>query len=353
MLSSVHSHVIATLGIAGASVIAVAPVTPPLSDVRVSAVQLTADASAIGSLEDLISQLASSLTSDGGALGSASGDLQGLLDPSAALAAQSTTFPLISPTDLFTDTSASLQALEALFAAAPFPILTAISDNQAAYAEALGATATSTLMDLESVLQGLPAVLETAFGQLATGDIFDAGETVASYLNSSLIGLLLPPAETIFNIGVNESANLASFWADGGFGSLVIGYGLGATAPLNSVIAAILGLAQNLYDAVSTGNPTLGLDTVADASSTLWGALLNGYPPDTGTGLINGTLTDIVQADSAVAALIMPFSDPASSAGAAVPDWAAGLVSDLSALDPGLSADFSAVAADLSSLFAL
>jgi hypothetical protein len=303
MLLSLRFNVIAGVAIAGAGLIAATPVTPRPPDVQVRAVQLI-----------------------------------------------QAPFPLIDFPTLSTDTSASLQALAAQFMASPFPILTAIGDNQVAYADALSATATATGMNLESVLQGLTGVLETAAGQLATGDIFDAGETVASYLNSSLIGLLLPPLETIFNIGVNETANLASFWANGGFGELVLGYGLGVTAPLNSVIAATLGLAQNLFDAVSTGNATLGLDTLADTPSTLIGALLNGYPPDTGTGLLNGTLTDILSANSAIAALITPFSDPASSVAAAD---VTSLVADLSALDPGMAADFSAIAADLSSLFAL
>ena len=61
-----------------------------------------------------------------------------------------TDFPLITPEELITDTSANLSALQAQWAADPFPVLTQMMVNQAGYAQ-----------DLTTALQGVSNELPT------------------------------------------------------------------------------------------------------------------------------------------------------------------------------------------------
>ena len=118
-------YITAGVALAGASMIAVAPAAPPLPTIQMPAVQLT---SAIDSLD--------------------------LVGPAQAV---TTAFPVITPTEFFSDTLQNLQAVGAAIAADPTPILTQIIANLTGYGQDISTGLQSAGAALETLLQGLPA----------------------------------------------------------------------------------------------------------------------------------------------------------------------------------------------------
>ncbi|HZC10571.1 MAG TPA: hypothetical protein VE485_11190, partial [Mycobacterium sp.] len=123
-------------------------------------------------------------------------------------------FPLITPEELFTDTSDNLSALQAQWAADPFPVLTQMMVNQAEYAQDLTTALQGAGSALESTFQGLPAVLQTAFTDLTTGDVFDAVVGPEQYLLNGVIGAGLPLAEGISPILAGITSNISAVGHD-------------------------------------------------------------------------------------------------------------------------------------------
>jgi hypothetical protein len=335
MLLSLRSHVTASIAIAGASLIAVVPLTPPPMHVQARAVQLM---SAMDSL-----------------------DLSAGSDLTSLLSAGSDPFvnPIATWLDVFTTASANLQALGAEIAADPFPILSQISANQMGYDETLSTALQGAGSALETELTtALPQALQMAFDQITSGDPADAANT----LNMAFTELLLAPGIPLLTSGVlNIPQEIAqneanAFGALTGFGTLLSAIS-GLIGPPEGALAALGDSAQGVVTALGAGDFTTALSDLVNAPAVIEGAFLNGYDASFGTdypGLLSpdaefsfgpGTLQAfLVDIPQAIAAAITP-STTASAADLGT------VGTDLSALDPGLATDFSGILTDLSSLF--
>ncbi|MBO0863847.1 MAG: hypothetical protein J2P16_02095 [Mycobacterium sp.] len=315
MQRALQPYITAGVALAGASLIATAPMAPYLPDVQVRAVQLTADS---------------------------------VFDPFTTLQ------------DVLTTAFANIQALNAEIAADPFPVLTQISANQMAYGETL----TTALQGVGSALNtelttALPQAFQQASQEIAAGNIPAAAQT----LNEALTLFVLAPGLPLLESGaLNIPQEIAQNWANAfqaltGFGTLIPIIS-GLIGPPEATIAALGDSAQAIVTAVNAGDFQTALSDLANTPATILGAYLNGftasfgqgYPgflsPDSefsfGPGTLQAFLVDIPQI---VAAAITPSAS--ATAAAALPDPLTGI---LDGLFTGQGLDLSGLAADLTSL---
>jgi hypothetical protein len=379
----------AGVALADASLIAVAPVTLPLPDVQVPAVQLTsATGSALGDLTGEIGQIVNTLSGAGGSTGvisdipivgslpsgsglgslfSGSGlDSLANLDGLGSLlnlgnAADPFTNPITEWLSVLTTAFGNIQTLGQTFLADPFPILSAVIDNQIAYAQLLGDGLQSAGTALVSGLEGLPAVLSTAFTDLLSGDVLDAINGPFGYLFSSLLDVGIGPLEALVQVLGDVGTNIDGVLS--GIGTPLLLLVLAPIYPLAAVVGQFAFTAQDFVTSVSTGDFVQAFSDVINAPAYLTGAFLNGtdVSPITDAGLLTspfGFFANLLDIRTTIASDITPF-DPASSASVADPSITSDIagilnpataVSDLSGMLSG--ADLSGLL-DLGGLSAL
>jgi hypothetical protein len=337
----VSRYVPVGVAVAGASLIAVTPVAPPLPDIQVPAVQLSAASEGIlDDAQGIVGGLENALSGASGA----SGSIGDLLNPFAGLfnLADPTPYTLIGPAQLFTDTVASLQGLAQQFLAAPFPIITQILANQEASFSAIGAAAQESIQNLVSyVTTELPGNLQSVWMDFSSGDIQDGlFNLVIDYLFLEPLLQFFPLISAFETAVETPFANLSAA-VSAGLGDSLLPI-LGLIEPAASVVWAIGGIGNNLVNAVDTGNFAAILQNFALAPTTLADAFLNGVPSDSLFGLLSadsgpigallGWLEDIAQA-------ITPGAD-----GAAALDPGTVLTDITSVLNPGtVLSDFSSI----------
>lgn len=230
---AVRPFVTTGIALVGASVIAVAPVAPPLPDVKVPAVASTAAVQLSASWQELIE-----------------------------------------------NTNTSIQALVNFYAEAPFPIVEQILKNQTAnfdaIVEALGNTGNGLITALTETL---PATLQTATEALANGDVvgFVNGLVLATF--APFVPLLtggLPAALQQAFIGtIQNLVNVVAAVTDPG--NLLL-YVIGPAGPFINVIGASAVAAQNIIDSLNGGDV---LTALIDAPATVLDGFLNGgYGPN-------------------------------------------------------------------------
>jgi hypothetical protein len=266
-----------------------------------------------------------------------------------------TDFPLITPEELITDTSANLSALQAQWAADPFPVLTQIMVNQAGYAQDLTTALQGVGNSLETTLQGLPAVLQTAFTDLASGDVFNAVVGPEQYLINGFIGAGLPLAEGISPILQGITSNLSAVGHDE---LPLLEIVLSILYAPNAATVAFGAVGENIANDLAGGNLTALSDDLTNGLTTVVGAYLNGYPIEcdactldpsgallTGPSVGFGSIENIILALQSIATDI---GAPAASA-ASLSDAASTFAADLGGLfDPGTAlGDFSNLLTDI------
>ncbi len=274
-----------------------------------------------------------------------------------ALQLSAADYPLIDPTELVSDTSANLSALQAQWAADPFPVLTQIAANQAVYAQDLTNALQGAGSALETTLQGLPAVLQTAFTDLTAGDVFDAVVGPEQYLFSGLLSAGLPLAGGISPIIQGITSNIDAVGHD--------------IFPLLEVVLSILygpnaagvalgAVGQDISNDLASGNLTALSNDLLNGPTTVLGGYLNGYPIDCPSctidpsgGLLTGPDVGFGGVENIILALQGIAHDlgaPAVSAAAAVPDLST-LATDISGLFNPTTAlgDFSTLLTDATS----
>jgi hypothetical protein len=239
MQRALRLHAIAGTAMVGAgSLIAFAPVPPPLPDVQVPAIQLTSDPGLLGDFSSLVGDLTGAAGGAGG-VGDLTGDLTGLLggvnlsDPAnlvgdftnlltGALPGSSAVDPtsLLTPyIDLITNTFSNLSAIGTEWLNDPAPVLQAIIANP------------SLIADLPS------AIFSTLSNPLSiTTDLTNLPLTVDLMLGAPLV------------------------------------LGLAGVGPL----ATTSGAFEALFAALSSGDPTTALGALIDAPATIPNAFLNG-----------------------------------------------------------------------------
>jgi len=266
-----------------------------------------------------------------------------------------TDFPLITPEELITDTSANLSALQAQWAADPFPVLTQMMVNHAEYAQDLTTALQGVGSSLESTLQGLPAVLQTAFTDLASGDVFNAVVGPEQYLLDGFIGAGLPLAEGISPILQGITTNLSNVGHDELPLLLIV---LSILYAPNAATVAFGAVGQNIANDLADGNSTGLSNDLTNGLSTVLGAYLNGYAIEcdactldpsgallTGPNVGFGSIENIILALQSIATDIGATAPAASAASDAASTFAA----DLAGLfDPSTAfADFGNLMTDI------
>jgi hypothetical protein len=256
-------------------------------------------------------------------------------------------FPLITPEELLTDTTDNLSALQAQWAVDPFPVLTQMMVNQAEYAQDLTTALQGVGGALENTLQGLPAVLQTAFTDFTSGDIFNAVVGPEQYLINGVIGAGLPLAEGISPILQGITTNLSNVGHDELPLLLVV---LSLLYAPNAATVAFGAVGDNIANDLGDGNLTGLSNDLANGLSTVLGAFLNGYPIecdactlDPSGALLTGPSVSFGSFEN----IILALQSIATDIGAPTPADAASAV-DVASL--GLP-DLGTFATDISGLF--
>ena len=257
MHTAVRPYATAGVALVGASVIAVSPLAPPLPDIHIAS-------------------------------------------PLAHVAASVELAAFVNPitewVNVIGATVANLGGLGQEIVANPAPILTQFLTNQLGYAQTLGTAAGQTVTSIVSSLSDLPTVLSTAFGFLATGDVFDAINTLWSYAVFDLLLLpALPLLESVITVAEDITANINSVVVNGivDSGALLIA-ALSLFVPANSALAQFAFTAQDIVTAAGSGDFVTVLSDIINLPAFVTGAFLNGTPTDLGFPLVStaGLLTN-------------------------------------------------------------
>ncbi len=265
---NVRSHLAAGVALAGAGIIAVAPVTPAapaLRDIQVPAVS-TAEV-----------QLAS------------------LLNPLEVFA------PIVE------QAIASAQTIGQKAVADPFPILRALALNQLDSAGTLAGLGTDVAGALAAVWLAVPGNIQTAIGQLQAGNIDQALRTIENGFISPFIPLVLKDLPQLLNVLKKPLVDLqvlienAPMTYLGGVGFPV----------LNTVFALqteIVNGITGVVNAVGTANPEKIANAITTGVASFTQELLNGNPAHNTHGLLGqyGLIDGFLDAGSGLAYWLRP-----------------------------------------------
>lgn len=290
MNAAVRPYATAGVALVGASVIAISPLAPPISDVH--------------TLQRSVSSVSVEL--------------------SAAIN------PIENWVQVFQKSAANLGALGQQFAADPAPILSQVLANQLASLKALQTAYTNDAANLKLIFQGAPGAIETARGQLQSGDIVGAFDT---FNNQIVIPLALNLVTIVSDSTVplvNTVNNFAKAFAT--LPNTVFQVVLPMTFPLVSTINAAVQTVQDVYDAAVAKDPAGVINALVNLPANLVGGFLNGsgtvlgfinapglltpYDPNFGF-LASGPIASLIQLRQVIAEAIGATPPPAAAIGAA------------------------------------
>jgi hypothetical protein len=259
---SLRPYVTAGVVVAGAGLIAAAPVGPSALEIQTRAVQLVVT-------DDLAADVVS-----------------------AAAAAAPQEFPVSTWADVFLNAFSNLESLQSDFGLNADPILQAIAENQVIYSNDLATAAETAGTNLVNALQDFPNVLSNAMSDLANGDVFDAQTSIMQFLTQTPLNVIRPLDNGFFEVAQSISSHLNNLLA----GTGVTNYDIvsDATAPssvpqwVSELIQAQLmaphaaelafaGVSQDIVTALQGGDSTLAFSDLVNAPSTVLDAYLNGY----------------------------------------------------------------------------
>ena len=257
---SIRPYMTAGVVVAGAGLIAVAPVGPSAVQIQTRAVQLVAT-------EDLAAAV--------------TGLLPAVQD-----------FPVSTWADVFLNAFSNLESLQSEFGLDGSPILQAIMDNQLIYSNDLATAAETAGTNLVTALQDFPNVLSNAISDLASGDVFDAETSIAQFLTQAPLSVLRPLENGFFEVAQSISGHLDNLLA----GQDVARADLASEAFLPGSVPpwltelmqaglmaphaaelALAGVSQDIVTAIQDGDSTLAFSDLLNAPSTILDAFVNGY----------------------------------------------------------------------------
>ncbi len=262
MHAAVRPYATAGVALVGASVIAVAPVAAPLPEVHIPTLRAPVE----------LTQFVN---------------------------------PITTLVDVLQTTFVNVGGLGSIVAADPLPILTQIITNQIANVGLLGTGVQNAVTALVNNLGGLPASLQGVLADLASGDIFDAVQSLLFEIPFSLVlGPILDLTEPLGTIATQTTQNLAN--AVSVLSSSVLLLGIGVLEPIFSVVNQIATTAQSLFDDVTTGDFVTFASDLINFPILLVGAALNGTPDLGGQGLLTpssfGTIFELLSLAQAIGA---------------------------------------------------
>jgi hypothetical protein len=261
MEHSLRPYVTAGVVLAGASLIAAAPLGPAAVEIQTRAVQLTA--------------------------------IEGLAADVVSAAAAPQDFPVSTLADVFTNAFANLESLGSDFTSNPTPIITALMENQLIYSNDLATAAETAGTNLVNALQDFPTVISNAMSDLASGDFFDAQAIITQFLTQAPLSVLRPLENGFFEVAQSMSNNLENLFSapnyyanadslsDGSLSSSVPQWfselvQAQLLAP-HAAELAFTGVGQDIVTAVQDGDSTAAFNDVVNAPATILDAYLNGY----------------------------------------------------------------------------
>lgn len=274
---AVRPYVTAGVAVAGAGLIAAAPVGQPALDIQIRAVQLAS------------------------------------VDAVADLTAGQE-FPVSTWADVFTNTFSNLEEIGPQIAADPTPVLSAIEANQLEYASVFATGAEQSGTNLANALQDFSTVVSNAATDVSSGDVFDADQLITEYLNQSPLSLIRPLENAYFDVSQSITNNLDNVLND--TGSVYTNVSSDGTPDITSVFGggsipewfselqqaqllpghaaevAFAGVSQDIVNAFQDNNDTLAFNDLLNTPSTIIDAYLNGYNLDDGGGGFHSLATD-------------------------------------------------------------
>jgi len=245
--------------------------------------------------------------------------------------------PIENWVQVFQKSAANLGAIGQQIAADPAPILSQIVANQIASLKVLQAAFNTNAGTLKLIFQGAPGAIETARGQLQSGNITGAVDTIN---NNIIIPLALAAVQAVSDSTVplvNTVNNFAKAFAT--LPNAVFQVVLPMTFPLLSTINVIVQATQDVYDGVVASDPGAVISTLVNLPANLVGGFLNGsgmvlgfipapglltpYDPNFGF-LGSGPIASLIQLRDVIAQAIgaTPPSAAATNAAARVPSAA-------------------------------
>lgn len=274
---SLRPYVTAGVVVAGAGLIAAAPVGQSALEIQTRAVQLVA-------IDDLAADVVS-----------------------AAAAPQD--FPVSSWADVFLNAFSNLESLQSQFGLDGSPILQAIMENQLIYSNDLATAAETAGTNLVNALQDLPNVLSNAMSDLASGDVFDAETSIIQFLTQTPLSVIRPLDSGFFEVAQSISSHLSNLFAspDVMHEYVASDWLLPTSVPTwvtdlvqaqlmapHAAELAFAGVSQDIVTALQDGNSTLAFSDLMNAPSTILDAFLNGY--NLGDGDDGGGATKLIDA---------------------------------------------------------
>ena len=312
MNAAVRPYATAGVALLGASVIAISPLAPPMPGVQ--------------AMQRAVSSVAVELSASAN--------------------------PIENWVQLFKKSGANLGAIGQQIADSPAPIRSQIVANQIASLKALQTAFNDNVgTPLKLVFDGAPGAIDTARGQLQSGDITGAFDTIN---NSIVIPLALAGVQAVSDSTVplvstvNNFAKAFAKLPDAVFQVL-----LPMTFPLVSTINVVVQATQDVYDGVVARDPGAVINTLVNLPANLVNGFLNGsgtilgfinapglltpWDPNLGS-LASGPIASLIQLRDVIAQAIgaTPPATAATSAAAKVP--AAARTVTLSTAAPALSA---------------
>jgi hypothetical protein len=342
---SLRPYVTAGVVVAGAGLIAAAPVGPSAVEIQTRAVQLVAT-------DDLAADVVS-----------------------AAAAPQE--FPVSTWADVFLNAFSNLESLQSPFGLNGDPILQALMENQLIYSNELAIGAETAGTNLVNALQDFPDVLSKAMSDLTSGHVFDAETGIIAFLTQTPLEVIRPLNNGFFEVAQQISNHLSNLLAGP---DITRADAVGELLPLSvpqwvtelvqaqllaphAAELAFAGVSQDIVTAIQGGDSALAFNDLLNAPTTILDAFLNGYNlGDDGGGAANyldavpealrnvsaqgllssqGTVATIREALHTIARDISPLRQEAAAPMVGVAD-AAGAT--------GAAADLHAFIGDLSTL---
>ncbi|WP_319435438.1 hypothetical protein [Mycobacterium sp. RTGN5] len=235
--------------------------------------------------------------------------------------------PIENWIQVFKTSAANLGAIGQQIADSPAPILSQIVANQIASLKVLQTALHNDAANLKLIFDGAPGAFDTARGQLQSGDITGAFDTINNNIVVPLaLNLVTVVSDSTVPL-VNTVNNFAKAFAT--LPNTVFQVILPMTFPLLSTInAGVQGL-QDVYDGVVANDPGAVINTLVNLPANLVNGFLNGsgmvlgilpapglltpYSPDFGF-LASGPIASLIALRDVIAQAIGATPPPAAAA---------------------------------------
>ncbi|MCV7424942.1 hypothetical protein H7K45_30835 [Mycobacterium yunnanensis] len=222
-------------------------------------------------------------------------------------------------------TFANVAALGSQFQNDPAPILQQILTNQLANAATLATAFEGAAGGFVSQAAALPAATLLAAQQLAAGQFSAAVGTVFQ----AGIGLILAPAISLISATsvitdtVQRVANVVA-----AIPNVLLPVGLAALSPIAGAVYSFGDAGQAVIDAARAGDVAGALNALVNIPAIVTNAFLNGYPPQSTTGVFSPQVEGGF-GSGLIATLLAARDTFAQALGAAAPPTATATVADL------------------------